>query len=508
MSPKAARRSAQNRLPRIDYNQAMIIITVVTPVLPNSATSRAIGELTCQQTTAYNEAVALLNRGTTIPKRSTRKEPHGFNNLLTRWLHTRPFLRKVPYSIHQTGWEQAWEANERMRNQSTLRRKRIERAQTHGQPPKKRDTRQHRRTLEYRRRKDNPSLTITEGRRLSAKGHTITFQHRHFEFTIRTKFQNLDQLDIRSMQLVPCQDYAPNVPLDQRQYLAHIQINTLGGIPDELPAITQPHQILGFDRGRKKPAAASNGQEIQYDPLPDVAERKADYKSVRTKKQGSKRQHHAKTQAARRSHKRIQRRRTAKRHQVKTILRDAQPKAVAVESLRLSNMLASAAGTKEHPGVNVAAKRALNRAIAEASMGETNQIIHRECERLEIPVVPVPAAGTSQTCPRCGYRDPHNRESQAVFKCQRCTFTDNADFTASRIVRNRAYALYCDPNVTVEQAPTGWLEQPSQRCGEIPLFRIESEIKPTGGATALSTHGDQGPAHKAHDRIQPLLLVA
>ena len=170
------------------YNGHMLT-TVVTPVLPNSATSRAIGELTCQQTTAYNEAVALLNRGITIHKRSTRKEPHGFNNLLTKWRHTQPFLRKVPYSIHQTGWEQAWEANERMRDQSTLRRKRIERAQTHGQHPKKRDTRQHRRTLAHRHRKDNPSLTITEGRRLSAKGHTITFEHRYFSFTIHTKHQ-------------------------------------------------------------------------------------------------------------------------------------------------------------------------------------------------------------------------------------------------------------------------------------------------------------------------------
>ena len=44
------------------YNGHMLT-TVVTQVLPNSATSRAIGELTCQQTTAYNEAVALLNTG-------------------------------------------------------------------------------------------------------------------------------------------------------------------------------------------------------------------------------------------------------------------------------------------------------------------------------------------------------------------------------------------------------------------------------------------------------------
>ena len=149
--------------------------------------------------------------------------------------------------------------------------------------------------------------------------------------------------------------------------------------------------------------------EIRYDPVPDLAERKADYHHVRTKKKGSKRRQHAQAQAARRSHQRIQRRRSTKRQQVKQILRDAGPKAVAVESLRLPNMLASAAGTPEHPGVNVAAKRALNRAIAEASMGETNQLICREAERLGIPILPAPAAGTSQTCPRCGHRDPQNR---------------------------------------------------------------------------------------------------
>ena len=477
-----------------------MLATICTPVLPDPATSQAIGDLLSQQTAAYNEATALLNRGTTIRKRSTRKEPYGFNNLLTKWRQQETHLRKVPYSIHQAGWEQAWEANERMRQQAALRHRRLEHAQSHGLPPKRRDTRQHRRTLAHRRRKDNPSLTITEGRRLAAKGHTVAFQHRYHGFTIRTKYQNLDQLDIRSMHLVPAEDYAPNVSLEARQYIANIQVVVPGGMPTELPDIEDPQEILGFDRGRKKPAAASNGEEIRYDPVPDVAERKANYHRVRTKKKGSKRRQHAKAQAVRHSHQRIQRRRATKRQQVKNILRDAQSKAVAVESLRLPNMLASAAGTPEHPGVNVAAKRALNRTIAEASMGETNRIICREAERLGIPVLPVPAAGTSQTCPRCGHRDPQNRESQAVFQCQQCNFSDNADFTASRIVRNRAYALYFDPEVAVEQDPTGWPEQPSQRCGQFPLFRIESEIKPKCGATEFSNNGDQGPAHKAHDK--------
>ena len=341
-----------------------MLTTICTPVLTDPDASQAIGALLSQQTAAYNQAVTLLNLGLTIRKRSTKKEPHGFNNLLTKWRHQEAHLRKVPYSIHQAGWEQAWEANERMRQQATLRRRRLEHAQSQGRAPKKRDTRQHRRTLAHRRRKGNPSLTITEGRRLLAKGHTINFQHRHHGFTIRTKHQNLDQLDIRSMHLVPAEDYAPNVPLAQRQYIAKIQVSVPGGVPAELPDVTSQREILGFDRGRKKPAAASNGTEVRYDPAPDVAVRKADYSRIRAKPKGSKRRQHAQARAAHRSHKRIQRRRATKRRQVKNIIRDAQPKAVAVESRRLPNMMASATGTPEHPGNNVTTKRALNRVIA------------------------------------------------------------------------------------------------------------------------------------------------
>ena len=134
---------------------------------------------------------------------------------------------------------------------------------------------------------------------------------------------------------MPAETYAPNVSLAERQYITKIQVFVPGGMPVDLPDITSPREILGFDRGRKKPADASNGEEIRYDPSADVAERKADYHHVRTKKKGGKRRQHA--QAARRSHKRIQRCCATKRHQVKNIIVHAQPKAVAVESLRLPN---------------------------------------------------------------------------------------------------------------------------------------------------------------------------
>ena len=50
-----------------------MISTMVARVLPAPPSSRAIGELVSQQTTAYNEAVTRLNRGISIPKRSSKK---------------------------------------------------------------------------------------------------------------------------------------------------------------------------------------------------------------------------------------------------------------------------------------------------------------------------------------------------------------------------------------------------------------------------------------------------
>ena len=185
-------------------------------------------------------------------------------------------MPRVPYSIHQAGWEQAWEANERMREATLRRQRRIARCQAEGKPVKKRDAKQHRRTLAPRHRKSNPSLTITDGRMLKAKGHTITLAHRHYGFTIKITAPRLDLLDIRSMQLMPRYSYSPRVPLEKRQYLMKLQISVPGGLPAELPEVTLPEQILGFDRGRKKSAAASNGMEVRYDPAEDTAQRKAD----------------------------------------------------------------------------------------------------------------------------------------------------------------------------------------------------------------------------------------
>ena len=141
-------------------------------------------------------------------------------------------------------------------------------------------------------------------------------------------------------------------------------------------------------------------------------------------------------------------------------------------------------------------------------MGETNLIIQRECEKADIAFLPAAAAGTSQTCPRCGNRDPENRENQAVFICKNCRLNDNADFTASKIVRNRVFVTYFNEKATREECPTGWPEQPSQEQGRVQLFDAQGEIKPKGGATRSETPRTRDRNPKPTSTQLALQLVA
>ena len=74
---------------------------------------------------------------------------------------------------------------------------------------------------------------------------------------------------------------------------------------------------------------------------------------------------------------------------------------VVVEELKLRNMTRSASGTVAEPGNNVAQKRGLNRALADAAPGRLLDMIRYKAERAGGAVIEVDPKGTSQTCPLC-----------------------------------------------------------------------------------------------------------
>ena len=93
---------------------------------------------------------------------------------------------------------------------------------------------------------------------------------------------------------------------------------------------------------------------------------------------------------------------------------------VAIEELKHKNLRASARGTNENPGKQVAQKRGLNRSWAKVRPGILHDTIARQCEKAGSKFVQVNASYTSQTCPVCEHRAKENRKSQAEFLCVNC----------------------------------------------------------------------------------------
>jgi putative transposase len=102
---------------------------------------------------------------------------------------------------------------------------------------------------------------------------------------------------------------------------------------------------------------------------------------------------------------------------------------IRVEDLSIKNMTRSARGTISAPGRNVAAKAALNRGISRSGWG---LLARRLEDKAPGRVEKVNPAFTSQRCSACGRLAPESRESQALFRCIACAYTDNADVNAAK----------------------------------------------------------------------------
>lgn len=105
---------------------------------------------------------------------------------------------------------------------------------------------------------------------------------------------------------------------------------------------------------------------------------------------------------------------------------------VAVEDLRVKNMVRSAKGTVEAPGKNVRQKAGLNRAILGKGWGGFLLALNQAARYYGATVVKVNPAFTSQTCNACRHIARDSRESQASFRCVACGHQANADVNAAK----------------------------------------------------------------------------
>jgi putative transposase len=108
---------------------------------------------------------------------------------------------------------------------------------------------------------------------------------------------------------------------------------------------------------------------------------------------------------------------------------------LALEDLHVQEMTATASGTFEQPGRNVAQKAGLNRSILDAGWGQFTSILTAKAESAGRRVIRVDPSYTSVGCHTCGFRCTRPRQDTVI--CPNCGEQD-ADLNGARNIAIRA----------------------------------------------------------------------
>lgn len=203
----------------------------------------------------------------------------------------------------------------------------------------------------------------------------------------------------------------------------------------EPPANNKP--AVGIDRGVVLLLADSDGRVVEnLRPMEALRAKVANAQRMAARKaKGSKNQRRAKRRAASLQRK-ASRQRDAVLHRESKHYAENQG-VVVVERLNIRGMTASAKGTAEEPGTNVAQKAGLNRAILDSGWGRFVSILRYKSERTGCKVVEVDPAYTSMTCSACEHVAAESRKSQSEFECVACGHRANADVNAAKVILRR-----------------------------------------------------------------------
>ncbi len=190
---------------------------------------------------------------------------------------------------------------------------------------------------------------------------------------------------------------------------------------------------VGIDRGVSVPLMLSDGTSYALPASIEALDRKVRkaQRIASRRKRGSVR--HAKAQ--RRVAKLKARQARIRKHWAHTATTDICRRfgTVVIERLRTKNMAASAAGTIDAPGRNVAQKRGLNRAILNVGWNQIEGMLFYKAGSL----IKVDPRYSSQTCSSCGHTDSRSRKNQAQICCTACGHRDNADRNAAVVILHR-----------------------------------------------------------------------
>ena len=229
----------------------------------------------------------------------------------------------------------------------------------------------------------------------------------------------------------------------------HVSFSSPQPVFDRIPT----GRAVGLDAGVVATLITSEGQ-LLHAPGLRVGEtrrlRRLQRKLARQEK-GSKRRAATKAAIAGLKAREADRRRDFVEQTTTTLVRSFD--LIAIEDLAVKNMIRSARGTPEAPGINVAAKRGLNRAISIQGWSMLRRRLTDKAATCSVTVVAVNPAHTSQRCAACGHTSADNRKNQAVFGCRACGHEANADVNAAVNILAAGLAVTARGGTSRSQGP-------------------------------------------------------
>lgn len=207
---------------------------------------------------------------------------------------------------------------------------------------------------------------------------------------------------------------------------------------------------MGIDRGVVIPVQAGM---VSYDFSPNQIKNKQKHERYIKRLERQK----AKKQKGSSRYKKCQRR-IAKRHEKiknirkdfchqssRKIIDDENNKVIVLESLNVQNMTKRPAPKPNVKGAwdrnQAKAKAGLNKSILDKGWHQFETYLAYKSQKAGKAFFKVDAKYTSQACAACEHTHPNNRKQQALFVCERCGHTENADRNAALVIKKRAIKL-------------------------------------------------------------------
>ena len=222
------------------------------------------------------------------------------------------------------------------------------------------------------------------------------------------RFQAVGQIKVKQHRKIVGRAKALQLKREDRRRYVIVIVDT------EIEPLPPTGRRVGVDVGLARFLTTSDGQVVDNPRFLDAAQaRIAELQRRNERAQpGSGNRRRLRRQLAREWRRIANQRRDFHHKAARALVNSCDT--VALENLRVASMTASASGTVEQPGVNVAQKAGLNRSILDAGWAQFTRILTAKAASAGRRVVRVDPSHTSVTCHVCSARCTRPRQDTVV----------------------------------------------------------------------------------------------